>query len=149
MAFERFARDAREAVVAATQEEAQTTGRGLVEAEHLLLALVSRSELRKLGLDHDGLLTALAREEDQSLAAVGIATQDFPASIPRRRPRKPRLATSTRLALERALTIAAQSGDRRIGARHLLLGVLAAEQGRVPRALQLAGIDVRELRARI
>jgi hypothetical protein len=31
----------------------------------------------------------------------------------------------------------------------LLAGVLGAEQGRVPRALQIAGVDVDELRAQL
>jgi hypothetical protein len=31
----------------------------------------------------------------------------------------------------------------------LLLGILTADHGRVPRALQLASIDIRDLRARL
>ena len=38
--------------------------------------------------------------------------------------------------------------DKRIAGGHLLLGVLAAEAGTVPRALAIAGIDRQELRAR-
>jgi ATP-dependent Clp protease ATP-binding subunit ClpA len=53
------------------------------------------------------------------------------------------------LALHRASTIAVKRGERRIQAGHLLNGLLAAEHGRVPRALQIAGIDAHELRAQI
>jgi ATP-dependent Clp protease ATP-binding subunit ClpA len=149
MTFERFAKDARAAVLAAAEEEAGIAGQGVVEAEHLLLALASRPELRQLGLDHEELSAALEREEEQSLAAVGVAAADHDLPAPRRRARGPKMATSTKLALQRAAGVAVRRGDRRIGAQHLLLGVLAAEHGRVPRALDIAGIDVPELRARI
>jgi ATP-dependent Clp protease ATP-binding subunit ClpA len=149
MAFERFTKNARTAVLTASEEEARSSGQGTIEAEHLLLALAAHPELRKLGLDHDGLVAALAQEEERSLAAVGIAADDFGLPVvPRRRP-KPKLATSAKLALQRALRLAVDRGERRIHAGHLLYGVLAAEHGRVPRALQIAGIDVDELRVRI
>jgi ATP-dependent Clp protease ATP-binding subunit ClpA len=52
-------------------------------------------------------------------------------------------------AIERAVIVAGKRGQRRITLPNLLLGVLGAEHGRVPRALQLAGIDPHELRARL
>jgi len=149
MAFERFARDARATVAAAVREEAGSSGLGVIEAEHLLLALASQPALRELGLDHDALVAALAREEEQSLAAVGVAVGDYELKRAPRRPRSAKMATSAKLALQRAFAIAARRGDRRIRVQHLLLGVLAAEHGRVPRALELADIDLRELRARL
>jgi hypothetical protein len=48
-----------------------------------------------------------------------------------------------------AVSIAVNRGERRIHAGHVLYGVLAAEHGRVPRALLIAGIDVDDLRAQI
>ena len=63
MAFERFTKDARAAVLGARQE-ARSTGQRTVESEHLLLALAARPEL---GLDRDRLAEALAQEEEQSL----------------------------------------------------------------------------------
>jgi hypothetical protein len=83
------------------------------------------------------------------LAAVGIASGDFDLPVTRRGRRKPKLATSAKLALQRGLTIAVNRGERRIHAGHVLYGVLAAEHGRVPRALLIAGTDVDELRAQI
>ena len=59
------------------------------------------------------------------------------------------LATSSKLALHRAVAIAAKRGDRRLTAGHGLLGVVAAAHGRVPRALRIAEIDVDSLRAQI
>jgi ATP-dependent Clp protease ATP-binding subunit ClpA len=148
MAFERFTKDAR-AVVVAAHEEAQTAGQGSIEAEHLLLALASHPHLRALGLDRDDLADALAREEEHSLAAVGIAAVDYGSPPARRRFNDPRMATSAKVALQRALAAAVQRRDRSITAQHLLLGVLAAEHGRVPRAVALADLDLDELRGRL
>jgi ATP-dependent Clp protease ATP-binding subunit ClpA len=148
MAFERLTKEARAAVIAACREAA-AGGQGVVEAEHLLLALASHPELRGLGLDHEQLVAALAREEERSLAAIGVAAGDHELPALPRRTRSPKLATSTKLALQRALTIASRRGDRRIRAQHLLLGVLSAEHGRVPRTLEIVGLDIQELRARL
>ena len=149
MAFERFAKDARAIVLAASQEEAQTRGTGTVEAEHLLLALSAHPSLQHLGLDHDRIEQALIQEEERSLASVGISAGDFDDPTVSAPAHRLRLATSAKLALQRALTTAQHRHDRRIETHHLLLGVLAADHGRVPRALQIAGIDVAELRTRI
>ena len=145
MAFERFTRDARAAVIAA-REQAQTSGQRTVESEHLLLALAARPEF---GLDRDQLAGAFAQEEERSLAAVGVAAGELEPRAGGRSRLEPRFATSSKLALQRAAAAAAKRGDRRLTAGHVLLGVLAAEHGRVPRALRIAEIDVDELRARI
>ncbi len=148
MAFERFARETRAAVVAASRE-AEMAGQRAVEAEHLLLALALHPELKQLGLDHGELVKALAQEEEQSLAAVGVSAWEYDLPAAHALAREPRLATSAKLALQRALTVAARRGERRIRVEHLLLGVLSAEHGRVPRALNVADIDIDELRARL
>jgi ATP-dependent Clp protease ATP-binding subunit ClpA len=145
MAFERFTRDARAAVVAA-REEARTSGQHTVESEHLLLALAARP---KFGLHRQRLVDALAHEEEQSLAAVGVAASELEPRTRSRAGREPQFATSSKLALQRAVAAAAKRGDRRLTAGHVLLGVIAAEHGRVPRALRIADIDVDDLRARI
>jgi ATP-dependent Clp protease ATP-binding subunit ClpA len=149
MAFERFTKDARGILLAASQEEAETRGTGTVEAEHLLLALSAHPSLQHLDLDHDRIEQALIKEEERNLASVGVAAGDFEAPSVSAAPHRTRLATSAKLALQRALTAAQRRHDRRIETHHLLLGVLAADHGRVPRALQIAGIDVAELRTRI
>jgi ATP-dependent Clp protease ATP-binding subunit ClpA len=145
MAFERFTRDARAAVVAA-REEARMSGQHTVESEHLLLALAARPEF---GLQRQRLVDALAHEEEQSLAAVGVAASELEPRSRSRAGREPKFATSSKLALHRAVAAASKRGDRHLTAGHVLLGVIAAEHGRVPRALQTAEIDVEDLRARI
>lgn len=146
--FERFATDARTAVHAAWKE-AQAAGESAVEAEHLLLALSLKAEIRRLGLDHDELVQALAAEEERSLAAVGIDRAEYDLPVSARRARDAKLGASAKLAIQRALSVTAKRGQRRITAPNLLLGVLGAEHGRAPRALRLAGIDVPDLRARL
>jgi ATP-dependent Clp protease ATP-binding subunit ClpA len=145
MAFERFTRDAR-AAVAAAREEARTSGQHTVESEHLLLAIAARPEF---GLHRQRLVDALAHEEEQSLAAVGVAASELEPRTRSRAGREPQFATSSKLAVQRAVAAAAKRGDRRLTAGHVLLGVIAAEHGRVPRALRIADIDVDDLRARI
>jgi D-alanyl-D-alanine carboxypeptidase len=146
--FERFATDAR-TMVKRAWEEARAAGSATVEAEHLLLALSLKPEIRKLGLDHDEIAEALASEEEHSLAAVGINRSDYDAPVSPRQAGNPKLGASAKLAIQRALTVTAKRGQRRITIANLLLGLLGAERGRVPRALQLAGIDPHELRARL
>lgn len=146
--FERFTKDARAVVLRAAQVEAQAAGSPTIEAEHLLLALAAdqRSAAGKLladaGLDHDGVLAALERETERSLAAVGVSAGDFalPDAPPAPR-RRPRFAASAKRALERGVKFAVARRDRRIVGAHLLIGVLRAEVGTVPRALAAADVD--------
>jgi len=148
MPFQHFAKNTRAVVAAAVREEATADGRGLVGAEHLLLALAGNPQLKHLGLDHDQLAVALMHEEEQSLAGVGVVADELPrASSPRGG--SPRLATSAKQAIERAAKITTQRGQRQMTAQALLLGVIGAEHGRVRRTLQLAEIDISELRARL
>jgi ATP-dependent Clp protease ATP-binding subunit ClpA len=147
--FERFTSDAR-TVVKAAETQARGLGSPTIEAEHLLLVLAAHvpevPPLADAGLDHDAVLAALDAARERSLMAVGIAVGDFdlpPAPVTR----SPRLAASARTALERAVRISAARSDRRIGAGHVLLGVLQAEAGTVPRALAAAQVDVDALRA--
>ena len=85
-------------------------------------------------------------ETDRSLAAVGVSAEHLTFS-----PfvETPRFATSAKWALELSLRIALERGDRRIGTGHVVLAILRAERGTVPRALALAGVDRVELGARV
>jgi D-alanyl-D-alanine carboxypeptidase len=146
--FERFDAGARRAVQRAVDEEAPAAGTAAGEAEHLLLALAADQGgavaglLCENGLDHDGLVAALERETERSLAAVGVALGDFAAAgRPAARRRKVSLATSSKRSLERAVRLAAGRGERTLGAAHLLLGILHTQIGTVPRALAIADID--------
>jgi ATP-dependent Clp protease ATP-binding subunit ClpA len=146
--FGRFVTDARRVVVRAADHEAQSLGSATVEAEHLLLALAAERDtpagrlLADTGLDPDGLRAALERETERSLAAVGVTLSDFELpEQPSAMRDSARFATSAKRALERSLQVAVARKDRRITAPHLLVGILRADLGTVPRALEAAGVD--------
>lgn len=153
--FERFTQDARH-IVRAAESEAHALGATSVEAEHLLLALAAdeRSPVGALlagsGLSHDELVAALEREVERSLAAVGVAASDFAtADLPSAPRRRLRFGASAKRALERAVRGAAARGDGQLVAAHLLLGLLRAEMGTVPRALAVAEVDRIALATRV
>lgn len=146
----RFTKDAR-TVVEGAVEVARELGASSVEAEHLLLAVTRLDDpvaqaLRWHGLDYDGVLRALELETERSLAAVGVAAErpSFSPFV-----KKPDFAHSSKAALEGSLRTALERDDNRIGTGHVVLGVLRARRGTVPRALGLAGVDHEELRAAI
>lgn len=144
--FEQFAKDVRRVVVRAAEEEAQALGSSTVEAEHLLLVLAADEPspvgrlLADSGLDREGVLAALERETERSLAAVGVAISDF-AQAPTAPRRSPRFAASSKRALERSLRVAHARSDRAITPPHLLVGILRADNGTVPRALAAVEVD--------
>jgi ATP-dependent Clp protease ATP-binding subunit ClpA len=150
--FQRFVRDARRVAL-----EANSVAAGLgspsVEAEHLLVSLASRpnptgAALREVGLDPQEVRDAIQRDFERVLGRVGIDTSglDLPANCRRT---KPSWGTSAKQALERAVTEAKRRGDRHIGCEHILLGLLRAEHGTVPRLLAAEGIDRDELTGRL
>ena len=149
--FERFTREARTAVQDA-EAEARELGSPAIEAEHLLLALTRQDPstavaraLAEAGLDHERVSEALEAERERSLAAVGISIHDFELPAPHPAA-KPRMAATAKNALELALRISLERADRRIGGAHILLALLRAEAGTVPRALAEAGVDRHELK---
>lgn len=142
----RFTKEAR-LVVGDSIRVARDLGAPTVEAEHLLLAIAKGGApvahvLSDAGLDFDGLSAALHAETARSLAAVGVTVDalSFSPFVER-----PRLATSAKLALERALRVAVARSDKQIGSEHITLGALRATTGTVPRALECAGVDRVEL----
>ena len=148
--FERFTREAR-LVVTAAETEARELGSPTIDAEHLLLALANLDRattvggvLAEVGLGRDDVIAALEAERERSLAAVGISIGDFDVSPPRPTT-KPRMAAGAKGALEHALRISLVRADKRIESGHILLALLRAEAGTVPRALKEAGIDRTEL----
>ena len=151
--FERFTRESR-LVVSAAEAEARELGSPTIEAEHILLALAGLDRattvggvLAEVGLGRDDLVAALDAERERSLAAVGISVGDF--DVPPPRPTtKPRMAAGAKSALEHALRISLVRADKRIESGHILLALLRAEAGTVPRALREAGIDRTELNDR-
>jgi len=147
--FERFTQDAR-AVVKQAAREARMTGSPHIEAEHLLLAIARDYEpLVDLGLDHDSVIRALDDEEARSLAAVGVSIDDYELPARAAKGRNPKFATSAKFALERATKIAVKRGEKKLVRGHILLGVLEAKAGTVPRALEIAGVDRVQLADRV
>ena len=135
-------------------DEARLDGSAAVEAQHLLLAIAAcpssgaaAGALAEAGLDRAAIRAALDREFIHSLHAVGVspATFDLPPATPDPHWR-PQLGASFQLTLERTLRSAAGATPQ---PAHLLLGILRAEVGTVPRALALAGVDRSELAARV
>jgi len=143
--FERFSRDAR-TVVKRAQEEAARLRSPTIDAEHLLLALAAPSSgppaqvLADAGLDRDRLIAAFDAELESSLEAIGVPA-DLLEQAPPSGWRSPRWGQSAKLAMERSVRAAAARRDRRLLPGHLLLGVLRAEAGTVPRALERVGAD--------
>jgi D-alanyl-D-alanine carboxypeptidase len=141
------------AIIVRAEREAREDASATVEAQHLLLAIVVEREagtlriLDSVGLDQDAVRAALDREFEHSLSAVGVprAVIDFPR--PSGGSAHPRMGSSAKLALERGFASVTRKKD--LGPAHLLLGVLRAEVGTVPRALAMAGIDRADLTARV
>jgi ATP-dependent Clp protease ATP-binding subunit ClpA len=142
-------------VLRLAQAEAVAAQSPSIEAEHVLLALTSsqggqaRDLLAEAGLDHDAVEMALAADVERSLAQVGVrlAAGRMPRSsfFPGR---KPRLGASAKSVLHRTVAAARGGSQNRIEPRHVLVGLLNARVGTVPRALDLAGIDRPALVAR-
>jgi D-alanyl-D-alanine carboxypeptidase len=147
----RLAPDARSLITMAEQEARSLRSPG-VEAEHLLLAMTAEPEtaaaqvLSCVGVTHAGVVQALRDEFEASLAVAGVAVDasDLATCTPDPT-RRVRLGASFKAAMSRSVDAAA--GAPRIRTEHLLLGILAAQEGTVPRALRLAGVDQAQLTA--
>jgi ATP-dependent Clp protease ATP-binding subunit ClpA len=142
-------------IVRQAGDEARAAGQPAIEAEHILLAISRQADspavaiLKDAGLDHEAIRAALNEEIAQSLQAAGVssATFDLPAAPPAGRfRRQPRVAQSAKLVFQRAMQVA--SSGRNLTATTMLIGVLRAEVGTVPRALAFAGVDRIALLAR-
>lgn len=141
-------------ILEAAAHEARDDGSATVEAHHLLLAIATDREpttddlLASAGLDRAGVREALDREFEHSLSAAGVTLAG--GGLPRASgvpADSPKLGTSGRLAIERAFASVSRKRDLRPA--HLLLGIVQAPVGTVPRALALGGVDRSELAERI
>jgi D-alanyl-D-alanine carboxypeptidase len=142
-------------VLRLAQAEAVADQSPAVEAEHMLLALTSpqggqaRDLLAEAGLDHDAVQLALAADIERTLALVGVRLAGGRMPRPAHyRGRKPRIGNSAKWVLHRSVAAAKGSTANKIEPRHILVGLLNARVGSVPRALDLAGIDRPALIAR-
>ena len=132
-------------IMGLAQDEARRDGSATMEAQHLLLGIASgpdaapRRVLAAAGLDHQTVRDALDREFTRSLAAAGVSADDFDLPPASNSLKQPGHGASVGLAIERAFAIAGHKSGLRPA--HLLLGILQAQVGTVPRALALAGVD--------
>lgn len=140
------------AVIVRAMREAQEDGSATTDAHHLLLSLAAdqgstaQQILASTGLDHAAVRAALDREFEHSLSMIGVSPATYDLPRPSRASQQPKLGASARLALERGFALARKKDLR---SAHLLLGILQAQIGTVPRALALAGIDQAELADRV
>jgi len=148
-AFSKYVRSTLEQAGREAQLDRVTT----IEAQHVLLAIAAQAELpaalvlSSVGLDRRGVREALDRELEHSLSAAGVSLNafDLPRPLSSPEPAK-QLGASVKHALERGVT-GVKGKDLRPA--HLLLGILLAEVGTVPRALSLAGIERADLILRV
>ncbi|MFJ7330789.1 Clp protease N-terminal domain-containing protein [Streptomyces cyaneofuscatus] len=139
-------------VIVRAMNEARDDGSATIDAHHLLLSLAAdqgstaQQVLATVGLDRAAVREALDREFEHSLSTVGVSPAAYGLPGPSHVSQQPRMGASARLALERSFASARKKDLR---SAHLLLGILQAQVGTVPRALALAGFDQAELADRV
>lgn len=134
-------------VLARAINEASARGSRTVEAEHLLMALAADEKLTaakvlaEAGLGRDAIEAALSRERAESLAAAGVGPLDAGRLAATPRQVRPGWGASVKEAIVRGRRAGREDGRRRAAETELLIGILHASLGTVPRALALAGLD--------
>jgi ATP-dependent Clp protease ATP-binding subunit ClpA len=175
--FERFTKDARQAVVLA-QEEAVALHHGWIGTEHLLLGALRAGGgaarlLAGFGLDADGVredvVRLVGRGEDDidrdALATLGIDLDEVRARVERafgpgalmrgracRRGGTGHMIPFTpraKKALELTLREAVDLGERELRAEHLVLGLLREGDGVAARILAERGVTLAAARERV
>lgn len=176
--FERFTESARRVVVIA-QEEARMAGDPCIDGAHLLVGIAEAPGPGRLALEGTGVglpdLRRAVREvgdpeaeplDEDALAALGIdlgkvrqaaeAVFGTGALDGRRRwgrRRAPRghipFTANSKKALELSVRAAVRRGDKAIDTRHVLLGLLAAEEKRSTAVLRRLAVDTEGLRRRL
>ncbi|HET8529463.1 MAG TPA: Clp protease N-terminal domain-containing protein [Gaiellaceae bacterium] len=137
--FERFTERARQAVVLA-QDEARALGHNYIGTEHLLLGLVREQEgLAARALDALGITLAAVREEVQRI--VGVGDESATGQIP--------FTPRAKESLERALREALSLRHNYIGTEHILLGLVALDEGAALRVLATLDADADAVRTEV
>ena len=146
--FERFSKDAQR-VVLASLAAAKRLGAENVEPEHLLLGLAEGSTpasraIGEAGIDAKTIAATIEADLVAMLEVVGVPASVVDAMPPAPRADRPGFGVHSKRALEQALREAGQRHERRIGAEHMLLGVLHAPSPTLTRVL--ARLDVEPAR---
>jgi len=142
-------------------EEARMLGHDSIGDEDLLLGILRADEgvaaetLSSFGVTLEGTRDESEGMLSDALTSVGISLEEvrreagdaFDMSIPedRRIPFSPR----AKKALERALREAVRLGEKRLGAEHVLLGILRYEDGSAVRILARLGVSPEMLEDRL
>lgn len=130
--------------------EAAARGAATVEAEHLLLAMAAvpfgpvSPALQSLGLSPAALVAALTREREGALALVGVDVRSLPEVQSAGDGSRLRWGQSARLAAERSTREEHPSPEVR-----MLLGVVRARAGVVPRLLAELDLTVSDVEAAV
>ena len=160
MIFNRFAREARACVEAAI-EEARALGHDSVGDEDLLLGIlradagVAAETLSSLGVGLEPAREESERMTAEALAYVGISLENIRKeagdNLDMRIPegRRVPFSPAAKKALERALREAVGLGDNRIGAEHVLLGILPNQDGTAVRLLARMGVSTDAVEGRL
>jgi hypothetical protein len=122
--------------------EAALLGAGELRPEHLLLGL-----LRDEGGAAAEALRAAGLTLGKARAAVDGLGDDEPA--PRATGGRLPVSPAARAAMEESLRVAVRRGDSHLGVEHLLLSLLTAGDGGVPRLLAGLGVEARVLEERL
>jgi len=150
--FERFTRDSR-AVVMRGMDVARRLGAEQIEPEHLLLALAegegdaASRALAEAGVDAAAIERAIEQDLVASLELVGVPASAVAAAPVHPRADTPGFGVLAKQALERALKQAVRRGDRRLGAEHLLLGLVHPPAASVARVLARLDVEPQRLAA--
>jgi hypothetical protein len=125
-----------------------------VEAEHLLVVPAdpwteTATILQEAGLDPSRIEVTLRQGNWLSLAVAGVETLTNDKASASIHSRTPQWGASAKAALARVLHLARGSERAPETTTDLLVGILQAELGTVPRTLAIAGTDRTELLARI
>jgi RNA polymerase sigma factor (sigma-70 family) len=137
--FERFSARARRALSLA-QTEAQRLNHNHIEPEHLLLALTQ--------LD-DGAAAEVLGQVNASLDQIRTRVEELIGQGSEPTSEAMALTPRTKRAIVAAVAEADQMGKRRIGTRHLLLGLLQEGEGVALEVLTEWGVRVDNARAQI
>ncbi|ADP84112.1 Clp protease N-terminal domain-containing protein [Pseudofrankia inefficax] len=137
--FERFTSQARHVVVLA-QEEARELDHNYIGTEHLLLGLLAETDgIAAQALAEVNLSLEMTRS--RVVAAVGRGKKPLKGHIP--------FTPRAKKVLEKALREALGLRHNYIGTEHVLLGLLALDEGLAATLLAEWKVDSHELRARV
>ncbi len=137
--FSRFSPRAR-AAVAGAEAEARTAGFRQVRTEHLLLGVLDQPDNLALGV-----LESLDIEPPD-LRAELAASMPRPPAVAKPGTGRARFSAEAKSTLEAALKEALGFGHNYIGCEHLLLGLLATEEGLASQVMRQMGLELRTTR---